>query len=105
MSRSEDPTLVNLETAASASGEIISMTGDSIEIQGIFTPGQALVLRPGARVFVLAVDDAIEILDGLTADAAAEAAAAAAAKAAHEVAKAVATAAGQAVEKIQAGLE
>lgn len=105
MSRSEDPTLIDLENAANATGEIHSMTGDSIEIRGIFTPGQALVLRPGARVFVLAVDDAIEILDGLTADSAADAAAAAADKAAQAVTKAVVSAASQAVEKIRADFE
>lgn len=101
MSRSEDPTLIDLENAASATGEIHSMSGDSIEIRGIFTPGQALVLRPGARVFVLAVDDAIEILDGLAADAAA----AAADKAAQAVTKAVVSAASQAIEKIRADFE
>lgn len=105
MSRSEDPTLVELEHAASATGEIQSFTTDSIAICGNFTLGQGLVLRPGARVFVLAVDDAIEILDGLVADAAADDAAAAAVKAAREVTKAVIAAATQAVVQVQAGFE
>ncbi|OCB44000.1 hypothetical protein A5721_22330 [Mycobacterium vulneris] len=70
MSRADDPILQKLEGAASATGEIHSINTDSIEIRGIFTPGQALVLRPGVKVFVLAAADAIEILDGFTSDAA-----------------------------------
>lgn len=69
MSRSEDPFIQELEHSASATGEIHSFTTDSIEIRGIFTPGQALVLRPGARVYVLAGTDAVEVIEGFIADA------------------------------------
>lgn len=62
MSKAEDPTLRELEYEASATGEIRSITTDSIEIRGIFTPGQSLVLRPGAKVFILTADDAIDLL-------------------------------------------
>lgn len=86
MSSSEDPTLVELEHAASATGEIHSITSGSIGIVGHFTPGQALVVRPGTRVFVITVDDADEFLDKFTADAAEDAAAAAAFDTAESVA-------------------
>ncbi|OCB42533.1 hypothetical protein A5722_31000 [Mycobacterium vulneris] len=62
MSRAEDPTLRELECDASATGEIHSINTDSIEIRGIFTPGQALTLRPGVKVFILTADDAIDLL-------------------------------------------
>lgn len=62
MSRAEDPILRELEYDASAVGEIHSITTDSIEIRGIFTPGQSLTLRPGVKVFILTADDAIELL-------------------------------------------
>ncbi|MGW4097107.1 hypothetical protein [Mycobacterium sp. NPDC004974] len=62
MSRAENPTLRELEYDASATGEIHSITTDSIEIRGIFTPGQSLVLRPGAKVFILTADDALRVL-------------------------------------------
>lgn len=64
----ENQTLQMLEYEASAYGEIHSITTDSIEIRGNFTPGQSLVVRPGARVFVLTVDDAIKVLDSHAAD-------------------------------------
>ncbi|SHU93681.1 Uncharacterised protein [Mycobacteroides abscessus subsp. abscessus] len=99
MSRSEDPTLVELERAASATGEIHTITTDSIEIHGIFTPGQALVVRPGARVFLIVADDADEILDGFTSDAAEDAAACAAFDTAQSVAGRVVKAAKEAVER------
>lgn len=97
MSRSEDPNLIWLERAASATGEIHSITGDSIAIRGQFTPGQALVVRPGARVFVITIDDADEFLDNLTAEAAENAAAAAAFDTAQSVADKVIKAAKMAV--------
>ncbi|MDM3950337.1 hypothetical protein [Mycobacteroides abscessus] len=69
MSRSEDPFILDLQAGASAVGEIHSFTTDSIEIHGIFTLGQGLVLRPGAKVYVLADTDALEVINGFIADA------------------------------------
>lgn len=64
----ENLTLQMLEYEASAYGEIHSITTDSIEIRGNFTPGQSLVLRPGAKVFVLTTDNAITVLEHHLAD-------------------------------------
>ncbi|MGH3953689.1 MAG: hypothetical protein ACRDTI_06600 [Mycobacterium sp.] len=97
MSRSEDPILIELERSASATGEIHSITNDSIEIRGIYTPGQALVVRPGARVFVIVAEDAEEILDRFVAEAAEDAAAGAAFDTAQSVADKVIKAAKAAV--------
>lgn len=82
----EHKTLQMLECEATAYGEIHSITTDSIEIRGDFTPGQSLVLRPGAKVFILTADDAIDVLDGF-ANAAVDAANEAAAEAARGAAK------------------
>ncbi|MBE5440171.1 hypothetical protein [Mycobacteroides abscessus] len=100
MSRSEDPTLIELEHAASATGEIHSITGGSIGIRGHFTPGQALLVRPGTRVFVITVDDADEFLDKFTADAAEDAAAGAAFDTAQSVADKLVSAAKAAVGSV-----
>ncbi|MEC4843345.1 hypothetical protein R2359_03300 [Mycobacteroides chelonae] len=69
MSRSEDPFILELQAGASAVGEIHSFTTDSIEIYGTFTLGQGLVLRPGAKVYVLADTDALDVINGFIADA------------------------------------
>ncbi|WP_078344045.1 hypothetical protein [Mycobacteroides chelonae] len=69
MSISEDPFILELQVGASAVGEIHSFTTDSIEIRGTFTLGQGLVLRPGAKVYVLADTHAVEVIDGFIADA------------------------------------
>lgn len=69
MSRSEDPFILELQAGASATGEIHSFTTDSIEIHGTFTLGQGLVLRPGAKVYILADSDAVDVINGFIADA------------------------------------
>ncbi|SKM69328.1 hypothetical protein [Mycobacteroides abscessus] len=69
MSRSEDPFILELQAGASATGEIHSFTTESIEIRGTFTLGQGLVLRPGAKVYILADDDAVDVINGFIADA------------------------------------
>lgn len=69
MSISEDPFILELQAGASAVGEIHSFTTDSIEIRGTFTLGQGLVLRPGAKVYVLTDTHAVEVIDGFIADA------------------------------------
>lgn len=69
MSISEDPFILELQAGASAIGEIHSFTTDSIEIRGTFTLGQGLVLRPGAKVYVLTDTHAVEVIDGFIADA------------------------------------
>lgn len=69
MSRSEDPFILELQAGASAVGEIHSFTTGSIGIRGSFTLGQGLVLRPGAKVYVLADTDALEVINGFIADA------------------------------------
>jgi len=69
VSISEDPFILELQAGASAVGEIHSFTTDSIEIRGTFTLGQGLVLRPGAKVYVLTDTHAVEVIDGFIADA------------------------------------
>lgn len=69
MSISEDPFILELQAGASAVGEIHSFTTDSIDIRGTFTLGQGLVLRPGAKVYVLTDSHAVEVIDGFIADA------------------------------------
>ncbi|MDM1886485.1 hypothetical protein [Mycobacteroides abscessus] len=83
MSRSEDPFILELQAGASATGEIHSFTTDSIEIRGTFTLGQGLVLRPGAKVYILADDDAVDVINGFIADAEVAAEEGAAEKAVH----------------------
>ncbi|MBE5476954.1 hypothetical protein E3G68_004277 [Mycobacteroides abscessus] len=67
MSRSEDPFILELQAGASATGEIHSFTTESIEIRGTFTLGQGLVLRPGAKVYILADTDAVGVINGFIA--------------------------------------
>lgn len=68
MSRSEDPFILELQAGASATGEIhSSFTTESIEIRGTFTLGQGLVLRPGAKVYILADTDAVGVINGFIA--------------------------------------
>ncbi|SLC01174.1 hypothetical protein [Mycobacteroides abscessus] len=69
MSRSEDPFILELQAGASAVGEIHSFTTGSIGIRGSFTLGQGLVLRPGAKVYILADSDAVDVITGFIADA------------------------------------
>lgn len=69
MSISEDPFILELQAGASAVGEIHSFTTDSIEIRGTFTLGQGLVLRPGAKVYVLTDSHAVEVIEGFITDA------------------------------------
>ncbi|SLI18268.1 Uncharacterised protein [Mycobacteroides abscessus subsp. massiliense] len=83
MSRSEDPFILELQAGASATGEIHSFTTDSIEIRGTFTLGQGLVLRPGAKVYILADIDAVDVINGFIADAEVAAEEGAAEKAVH----------------------
>ncbi|MBN7473101.1 hypothetical protein PROPHIGD89-1_8 [Mycobacterium phage prophi89-1] len=83
MSRSEDPFILELQAGASATGEIHSFTTESIEIRGTFTLGQGLVLRPGAKVYILADDDAVDVINGFIADAEVAAEEGAAEKAVH----------------------
>ncbi|WP_100454734.1 hypothetical protein [Mycobacteroides abscessus] len=83
MSRSEDPFILELQAGASATGEIHSFTTESIEIRGTFTLGQGLVLRPGAKVYILADDDAVDVINGFIADAEVAAEDGAAEKAVH----------------------
>ncbi|SIF96977.1 Uncharacterised protein [Mycobacteroides abscessus subsp. abscessus] len=83
MSRSEDPFILELQAGASATGEIHSFTTDSIEIRGTFTLGQGLVLRPGSKVYILADDDAVDVINGFIADAEVAAEEGAAEKAVH----------------------
>ncbi|MDO2982002.1 hypothetical protein [Mycobacteroides abscessus] len=83
MSRSEDPFILELQAGASATGEIQSFTTESIEIRGTFTLGQGLVLRPGAKVYILADDDAVDVINGFIADAEVAAEEGAAEKAVH----------------------
>lgn len=59
----EHPTLQKLWAEATASGEIVSVTADSITISGDFSPGLGTYeLRPGARVYVLNEHDAISLV-------------------------------------------
>ncbi|SIJ94737.1 hypothetical protein [Mycobacteroides abscessus] len=67
MSRSEDPFILGLQAGASPTGEIHSFTTESIEIRGTFTLGQGLVLRPGAKVYILADRDAVDVINGFIA--------------------------------------
>ncbi|WJJ56295.1 hypothetical protein [Mycobacteroides abscessus] len=83
MSRSEDPFILELQAGASATGEIHSFTTESIEIRGTFTLGQGLVLRPGAKIYILADDDAVDVINGFIADAEVAAEEGAAEKAVH----------------------
>lgn len=62
MSREEDQTLRDVRAAATAYGEIVSATSDTITIQGWFTSGIAIELHAGARVVVLTENEAIALL-------------------------------------------
>jgi hypothetical protein len=98
----ENLTLQMLEYEASAYGEIHSMDTDSIEIRGNFTPGQSLVIRPGAKVFVLTADNAIKVLDSHAAERIAVAVDEAV-EAAIETERAAVKARAEAAEKAKAG--
>lgn len=65
MSRQEHPSLRWLNNTGIPSGEIISVTSESIVIEGIFAPGLTHELRSGERVFVVTADDAIALLRGV----------------------------------------
>jgi hypothetical protein len=57
MSNHENPRLRDLRDRATAVGEIVSVTGETITIGGIFSPGLTIPLHPGSRVVVLTEDD------------------------------------------------
>lgn len=66
MSRQENPTLRYLTGIGIPSGEIRSVTADTITIAGDFNPGLGIELRVGRRVYVLTDDTAIEELQAAT---------------------------------------
>jgi hypothetical protein len=58
----ENPVLRRLQSEAAAAGEIVSTDSETITIRGIFSPGIVIPLHPGARVFVLTEDDAVDLV-------------------------------------------
>ncbi|WP_041324851.1 hypothetical protein [Mycobacterium marinum] len=61
---SEHPYLQQLHAQASAAGEIISADTTTITVEGQFPPGVVIPLHPGARVFILTEQDAIDFAEG-----------------------------------------
>lgn len=61
MGQSEHPALRDLRQCVNAVGEIDSVTTDCITINGIFRPGDAIEMRPGARVLVVTEEAALDI--------------------------------------------
>lgn len=49
-----------------ASGEIASSNESAITIDGPFTPGLSVQMRPGRRVVVLTEDDYLDLVAGRT---------------------------------------
>ena len=59
----ENATLRQMRADATASGEIVAATADTITVEGQFGGGIAIDLRPGQRVFVITEDEAINLID------------------------------------------
>jgi hypothetical protein len=59
---SEHPTFRRLQAEATAAGEIVAADAETITIRGVFSPGIVIPLHPGARVFVLTEDDALDLV-------------------------------------------
>lgn len=55
----ENPALREIQASVTAYGEIESLTGDTITIDGTFYGGHAIPLHTGAKVYILTEDEAL----------------------------------------------
>lgn len=60
--RSDDSDLRQLRNDLTGHGEVVSVTADSITIEGSFGHSIPMPLHPGARVFVVSEDEALGMM-------------------------------------------